>query len=151
MMFAFERLFNRPTGRDADAHMTSDEAKKKLGPEIWKSYLKVSTYRDPFLRFVSSANFIHPIDLDITGFAEHVKNVRNDTIQCVYCKDQNEFIKDMDFLIRLDYMQDDFNVFCDKIGLKTNYKLLKANMGLEKPFYDVEDLKRIYMGDIRGR
>jgi hypothetical protein len=43
-------------GSPKEVHLTCDEIKKQW-PEKWATYFKVTTYRDPFRRFCSSANY----------------------------------------------------------------------------------------------
>ena len=100
ILVAFEKLFKiKFISRIPSAHKTVDQVKREIQPEIWNEYLKVSTYRDPIERAISAK-----------------KELLKDP---VFSLPQEEFTKEMDFLIKLDTFQEDFDIFCQKIGVES--------------------------------
>jgi len=112
------------------AHITPYELKKKISPDTWRDYLKVTTTRDPFDRFCSSMNFsLHKFDKTPDGLAKHQKVNK----YCIYCLPQSEFTRECDFLINLNNIQEDYNTFCEKVGIpKTVVK--NCNVSKKKVF-----------------
>jgi hypothetical protein len=54
---ALEKILgSNPRKNPEQAHQTCSEIEKEY-PDKWKSYLKVSTYRDPYRRFCSAVNY----------------------------------------------------------------------------------------------
>jgi len=111
-----------------NAHKTCDEVKKEVGDEIWKTYFKVTTFRDPVERFKSSANYPRHHELrgikTFTSLKEHIKNPGS----CQYCIPQSEFLKEIDFIIYLNNIQEDYNIFCERIGIPvTKVKIINKN------------------------
>jgi len=101
ILVAFEKLFKiKFMNRTPRDHKTVDQVKREIQPEIWNEYLKVSTYRDPIERAISAKKERFNYDP-------------------VFSIPQEEFIKEMDFLIKLETFQEDFDVFCQKIGVES--------------------------------
>jgi hypothetical protein len=101
-------------GNPITAHLTCQQI-KELYPEKWEKYLKVSTYREPKERFNSVKNHHHFKDhytMDV--LSKHLANPND----CVYCKPQELFTESVDFLIHFDNLQQDFETFCNIIGIK---------------------------------
>ena len=100
----------------AVAHLTSYEVSKKVSKEIWNTYKKVTTQRDPFKRFCSSINFnLHKFDKTQEGLQKHLGNNKN----CVFCLPQEEFTKNCDFIIHVENIQQDYDDFCKLVGIPT--------------------------------
>jgi len=106
------------------AHMTVDQV-KNMCPEKWSSYLKVSTFRDPFKRFCSSINYRLHQQKNYRTEEDLVRHLKNPN-RCPYCRKQEDYTKECDFLIRLDTIQSDFDTFCNKIGI-SSVKVEKEN------------------------
>jgi hypothetical protein len=106
-----------------NAHQTCDQL-KELYPEQWKEYLKVTTYRDPEERFRSSANYPRHHQLrgirTFNQLKEHINNQYPYSCLkpfCQYCIPQSEYLKEIDFIINLDTIQADFDLFCQRVGI----------------------------------
>lgn len=100
-------------GNPTISHLTCQQIKEQY-PGKWDTYFKVTTYRDPVERFNSVKNhhyFKDHYTMDI--LSKHLV----DPIDCVYCTPQSEFTTGVDFLIHIDNLQQDFNVFCEKVGI----------------------------------
>jgi len=132
-------------------HMTSKEA-KELYKKYWDTYLKVTTYRDPLKRFISSsfmpaaiANYDishieHNTPLDTVKLEQFYKN-RIDNY--CFCRRQTDYTDDMDFLIRLDNFQEDYNLLCDRLGIeKVNVPV--RNKNTRDPLVDTDTMKEVY-------
>lgn len=118
------------------AHITSYEIKKKVSKEVWENYLKITTYRDPFKRFCSSINFnLHKFP---KGLEHHLANNTN----CVFCLPQEEFTRDCDFIIHLDNIQEDYDQFCNLVGIPS-VKIEKYNSA-KKEVYSEKVLKQFF-------
>lgn len=132
-------------------HLTSQEAKKDYS-EYWDSYLKVTTYREPFKRFCSSVlmrNHIAHFDINHIekgspiNFNKFLKHYQENKEKCCFCKSQEQFTNGMDYLINIDNFQEDYNTFCDKLGIPkikvqhlNENKNKKINVNLLKSIYN---------------
>jgi hypothetical protein len=104
-------------------HTTSEDA-QKMYSEYWNDYLKISTIRDPFERFVSSALMrahiarydIQHIEcgtpVDTNKMKEYFKKYK---YSYCYCRPQECYTSGMDVLISVDNFQDDFDKLCDRL------------------------------------
>jgi hypothetical protein len=124
-------------GLPREAHLTCKQIKERY-PDKWNEYLKVSTYRDPVERYNSVLHHHHFKDKysTIILLEKHLKNNKN----CLYCQPQSNFTDGVDFLIHLDNIQNDFDRFCEKIGIKS-VKLTIDNVCPLK----VEEIKKIFI------
>jgi hypothetical protein len=133
-------------------HMTVNEAKLEYS-QYWDIYLKISTYRDPIQRFISSSfmsatvahydiSYIeHGTPLDLSKLETFY--LKNKSDYC-YCRPQSDYTDNMDYLIHLDNFQEDYNILCTKLGIPTvsvsvlnkNPKLKLYKLGQMKSLYD---------------
>ena len=119
ILMALQKVLNyRQTSRTPEkAHQTCDEIKQQF-PDKWKEYLKVSTFRDPVSRFISSMKF----KTHITYYYRTEKEILNHfkiNKKCVYCVPQEEFTNGCDVILHLDTLQEDFDKLCEKLCVKT--------------------------------
>ena len=124
----------QPIQRDLkkqNAHLTCTQVKELVGQERWNSYFKVSTYRDPLKRFLSSANY--PRHSMLRGFRTfdeyqiHLNGVIEGKSKCQYCIPHSEYL-DVDFLIHIDNMQKGYDEMCLKLGIPTvTIKIINKN------------------------
>jgi len=138
----------QPIQRDLkkqNAHLTCKEVKELVGLERWNSYYKVSTYRDPLKRFLSSANY--PRHSMLRGFRTfdeyqtHLNDVLSGKSKCQYCIPQSEYL-DVDFLIHTDTIQEGYDTVCNKIGIPSvDIKQINKN---STKLFDTERLTEIY-------
>jgi glutaredoxin len=119
LLKALERALKVKIKREVSpalAHLTVDQVKHKYADK-WESYLKVSTHRDPFKRFCSSINFQKHQQKSYKNHEQlvnHLKNPRG----CPFCKKQEEFTKECDFLVHLETIQADFDTLCSKLNVQ---------------------------------
>ena len=104
-------------------HLQSHEAREEY-KDYWDTYLKVSTYRDPLERFISSAlisgviakydisHLEHGTPLDIVKLENFYKT--NKDTYC-YCVDQCMYTTGMDFLVRVSHFQEDYDKLSDML------------------------------------
>ena len=122
-------------------HSTSSEVRKQVGEERWNSYFKFTTYRDPYKRFFSSCNFPRHHKLNKINcyqeLVEHIQLTKSGKLKCEFCQQQELFTDGMDFLIRLDHIQEDFDTVCDKLGVQTK-KIYMSNTMENEVYTDVQ-------------
>jgi hypothetical protein len=106
-----------------NAHQTCDQL-KEVYPDKWKKYMKVTTWRNPDQRFCSSINYPRHHHLrglrtfqDLQKHLEQQYPYHSSKPFCQYCIPQEEFLKEVDFVIHLDNIQEDFDHFCFKVGI----------------------------------
>ena len=123
-----------------NAHQTCDQIKEGF-PDKWRDYLKVTTYRDPIKRFKSSANYYRHHQLrNIKSFDDFKQHLLAPG-ECQYCLPQSEFLKEVDFIINIDTIQEDYNTFCIKVGIPpVQIKTLNKNV---KIFYTDEQINEL--------
>jgi len=117
-----------------NAHQTCDQL-KRLYPDKWEKYIKVTTFRDPLERFCSSVNYPRHHQLrDLHSFSDLKQHLEQQYPYhpskpfCQYCIPQQEYLKDIDFLINIDTMQHDFDNFCLKVGIpQANIEKINSN------------------------
>ena len=128
------------------AHGTSEDLKRQVGETVWNSYLKVTTYRDPYKRFFSSMNYPRHHKLKnincYEDLVEHIQLFKENKLRCQYCIPQTEFTDGMDFLIRLDHIQEDFDELCNRLGVHT-IKIERYNINGIYP-YTHEQVKELF-------
>ncbi len=144
---AFERIFHKPIRRNSpqQAHLTCEQIKKKI-PDKWETYLKVTTYRDPFERFCSSVYFKkHQMEGRFDNI-EKFKKHKSD--RCVYCLPQELFTESADFIIHLCNFQQDFDTFCQKVGIQS-VKIERVNSKSKNIICSKEKLREIMIPDYK--
>ena len=110
-------------------------------PKNLEGYLNVATCRNPFSRVVSTWKYwnlrLHWEKHPTTGFSHFVKNYANMKAKIIRLFGKKEKIHfytctegvalstdkrlsytDIDFWIRTENLQENFNTFCDKVGIK---------------------------------
>ncbi len=99
-----------------NAHHTCEQIEQRY-PDKWKTYTKVTTWRHPYIRFRSSANYPRHHKLKHIRSFEHFKKHIQDPAGCEYCIPQEKFTDGVDFIIKTDSIQEDYNQFCLKVGI----------------------------------
>ena len=112
----------------------------QLYPAKWKTYTKVTTWRDPYDRFRSSANYPRHHNLRGIKSFEHFKQHIQKPEGCQYCIPQSEF-KDVDFIIK--NFQEDYNTFCELVGIPS-VQIKNINTNRVK-MYTEEQIKELYL------
>jgi len=125
-----------PRGSPKEVHLTSAQIRAQF-PEKWDSYLKVTTYRDPFRRFCSAVNYGSHYFNKYTNNAELEEHMRTQT-DCVYCLPQEAFTDGCDFIIHLDRVQKDFDEFCEKIGVDSVQVTVDNKKDTPRKFFNLE-------------
>ena len=138
---ALEKVLNLKIHRinPQKAHLTCEQIKERF-PHKWKRYLKVTTYREPFERLCSSVYFkFHQTEGKFRNINEFEKHFNN---HCVYCLPQTSFTEDVDMILNLETIQQDFDQFCEKIGVKS-CKLTQENSKSKNIICSKEQIKEI--------
>ena len=68
---------------------------------------------------------------------EHIQLTKSGKLKCEFCQQQELFTDGMDFLIRLDHIQEDFDTVCDKLGVQTK-KIYISNEMENEVYTDVQ-------------
>ena len=123
---ALSESLNIPINRTPhlqNAHQTCDQIKQSY-PDKWDEYLKVTTWRDPYNRFCSSVNYPRHHHLrGLCNFEQMKQHIERqypyDTLKpfCQYCISQEKFTDGVNFIIKTDSIQEDYNQFCLKVGI----------------------------------
>ena len=137
-IFKWSRIRSRPS----DAHLTCQQIRDTC-PEKWATYLKVTTYREPFARFCSSVNFKNHWQFNTYSTPEQYVNHRRNFKRCVYCLPQEAFTEGCDVILRVDTLQADFDALCERIGVPT-VQLDKKNEARDEPLFSKEILEKLF-------
>jgi len=104
----------------------------RVGDSVWKSHLKFSSVRNPWDRAVSM--WRHPYFGDIS-FEDFCKRLRDDDFEPATLWHTQEIFYHLtdgsghlvvDFVIRFERLQEDFDVVCDHLGIARRRLPLKA-------------------------
>lgn len=144
------------------SHQTVEQVRKTVGETVWNSYLKVSTWRDPFSRFVSSSNFdIHQTRINLssgdTNFKKYQTHLTNDIsdgrfsrltktewrMNCPFCIPQSAFTEGVDVLLRMEHLQSDFDLLAARFGIQSCV-LKTVNQNTKEPIYTPDELVELY-------
>ena len=161
-LFERKKLPFKETRHIEHGHLSARQIRPVLGEDIFQAYFKFAFVRDPFDRFVSYCAFMSREDgafkRDPMAFMKHVIRVIRPYRHLLF-RPQFEFLCDdhgqpvMDFVGRVECMQDDFDAICDRLGLQQT-SLGKANTserGDYRQYYDdelVEMVGRLYRRDL---
>jgi chondroitin 4-sulfotransferase 11 len=112
-------------------HLSSKHIKECVGNKIFYSYFKFSFVRNPFSRIVSMWMMNKDYHKDTPNFRNYVKSIP--TLEWmpnqgnhprppreVWLKKYSSmynYTKECDFIGKLENLQQDFNIICDKIGI----------------------------------
>ena len=131
--------------------MTAQEAKHEFA-EHWGTYLKITTFRDPLERFISSmlmtgniarydpAHLQYGTPLNVDAIEKYyIKN--KDT--CCYCRSQDDYTTDMDILIRISHFQEDYNSLCNKLNIPS-ITIPHLNKNKKRIETDIKNFLKIY-------
>ena len=127
-----------PRGAPKDVHLTSAQIKAQW-PDKWETYIKVTTFRDPFRRFCSAVNFGSHYFNKYSTIPELEEHIKSQT-DCVYCLPQEAFTDGCDFIIHLDTMQKDFDRFCKKIGIDPVQVSVDNSKQTTRKFFNLEEV-----------
>lgn len=144
-------------------HLTAREIKYRLDELTWNKYFKFAFVRNPWARIVSEYSYRMQKRQDIiksyglnneSSFKEYIYAMKdNNKIikQADYITDKNCNIM-VDFIGRLENIDNDYRIVCEKIGIKS--KLKKKNKSVHKDYkeyYNSETKKlveKLYKKDI---
>jgi hypothetical protein len=125
-------------GAPKDVHLTSAQIKERW-PDKWETYLKVTTFRDPFRRFCSAVNFGSHYFNKYSTIPELEEHIKSQT-DCVYCLPQEAFTDGCDFIIHLETVQKDFDTFCKKIGIDPVRVSVDNRKVTTRKFFNLEEV-----------
>tara|TARA_A100001515_G_scaffold141909_1_gene139664 strand:+ start:378 stop:947 length:570 start_codon:yes stop_codon:yes gene_type:complete len=119
------KSFNSCKGWKYDCnHIPIWHLKANLDKDVFDTYFKFAFVRNPFERAVSIVEYVNAFNRDngfphlICDFKEfYVKEFTNEQEKSKYSS-QYDFIKGCDFVGKLENLQEDFNIVCDKIGIR---------------------------------
>jgi len=108
----------------ATKHISARQARKHYGEKIWGTYLKFSVVRNPWDRVVSmwAAGSWHRAShlSNDCSFEEFIRNLRPHPHEkynsLLYCDVLND---DIDFIIRFEKLQEDFNRMLNDISMQS--------------------------------
>lgn len=112
-------------------HLSSKHIKECVGNKIFYSYFKFSFVRNPFSRIVSMWMMNKVYHKETPNFRNYVKSIPNlewmpkqgnhsRSPREVWLKKYSsmyDYTKECDFIGKLENLQQDFNIICDKIGI----------------------------------
>jgi len=144
---------------DDPNHVTYETFKNTVSPEnmdLIDSYFKFAFVRNPFDRAVSIFKYIAKIDssAQISNFKNFAKyNFTKKEYNGIWLADQASQVVDCDFIGRFENLQADFDLVCQKIGIKRNPLLVKNRTSHKhySEYYDEETIEivaRKYHADI---
>lgn len=150
--YADDKVMLRRTGEDFEfralKHTSLEKYRKQLDQDLYQSLFKFAVIRNPWDRMVSylcwQNNTARPLP-----FVDIIKRHAAPCLRCV-CETSNQYGVDVDYLIRFEHLQDEFNIVCDKIGIG-RIRLPKINTsrhGHYSTYYDnkLVELVRKYHG-----
>lgn len=142
-------------------HVSAEQFKEHVTPEIWKSYFKFAFVRNPFDRYVSACFFLHRNN---PAFAQHARRFMKQALhrvrfqQRILIRPQSELLclpgegLVMDYVGRYENLQQSYDTICQRIGIPTT-NLERKNRSvhsLSEQYYDIELselVRRFYAGD----
>lgn len=135
-------------------HMPAERIYSLIGPEIWNSYFKFTTIRNPFDHMISHF-YLHmghvrstmsPEKFEVYCAARGTNDIekfRNWLLETNTTNRNTYIIRDhvcVDFFIRCENLHEDISLVCDKIGIKFEpQKLSRSRQGSRKKEYDIAD------------
>ena len=135
---ALEKIFGSNQRKTPEeAHKTCREIKEML-PTEWETYLKITTWRDPYRRLCSSVNYPKHYEGHYNSVEEFLIH-RNPS--CVYCKPQEEFTYECDVILKLENLQNDFNKLCHRLGVKPITLTCNNHQDTPKRFFGLLKIK----------
>ena len=99
-------------------HYPLFKIKEVISKEKYESYFKFAFVRNPYDRCLSAwkyslkKGFTNPDN----NFPNYVKHLNQNNTDAKYFS-QYEFVEGCDFVGKLENLQEDFNIICDKIGI----------------------------------
>lgn len=135
-------------------HMPAEKIYSYIGPEIWNSYFKFCTVRNPFDRVLShfyldlmhNESEMSPEKFEVYCTARGTNEIeifRNWLLENSSTDRHNYVIQNqvcMDFFVRLENLHEDLSFVCEKIGVKYEpQKLPTLKQGQTKRKYDIAD------------
>ena len=126
------RLFTRKTfplaalGQIGHGHMTCQQVRPFLSPDVWESFFRFCTVRNPYDRFVSYCYFMNRenqrMQKDPLGTMKQIIEDRQDAEQVLF-RPQCEFVIDeegrlmVEYLSRFEALQSHFDHICQRLRL----------------------------------
>tara|TARA_B100001109_G_C18753171_1_gene422392 strand:+ start:83 stop:640 length:558 start_codon:yes stop_codon:yes gene_type:complete len=102
-------------------HYICSEIKDYCGDDVWNEFYKFSVVRNPYERMVSyyhfhkSEQYKYPATAQKMGFGEWLERGLDNRL----CITQTNYLnEDIDYIIRYENLQDDFNIVCDNINIE---------------------------------
>lgn len=135
-------------------HMAAQKIYSYIGPEIWDSYFKFCTIRNPFDKMVNyfyyqikyKKTVMSPEKFKVYCAARGTNDIeifRNWLLENPGTNRHNYVIQGhacMDFFVRCENLDEDLNFVCEKIGIKYEpQKLPKLKQGQTKRKNDISD------------
>ncbi|MFK7848636.1 MAG: sulfotransferase family 2 domain-containing protein [Rhodothermales bacterium] len=143
------------TGKKWYNHMPASAIKEKLGTEIWDSYFKFCTIRNPFDKLISGFHFDFPQFKENNADKTLMKKAfRERIINGKFLDDRNRYIIGdkmcVDSVIRYEYLQEDMKRICNRLGISyepARLPRLKAQFrpsGVEyQAYYDLDTIATV--------
>jgi len=130
-------------------HNSCSEIKNYCGETVWEAFYKFAVIRNPYERLVSyyhfhkSPQYRYPALANKYSFSEWLKRGLDNNLK----KTQSDYLDvEINQIATFDTLQDDFNLFCDSIGIP-KYILPKYNVSKHEhweTYYSDDDKKLVY-------
>ncbi len=142
-------------------HLTLQQIRPYLQPDVWDSSFKFAFVRNPFDRFVSYASFITRevghFDRDPQKVMRHF--LANPPMNHILFRPQHEFVSDengqllTDFVGRVEQMQQSYDEVCARIGIPgaTLDQVNSSRRGSYRDYYDeglIQGVAKLYARDL---
>lgn len=142
-------------------HISCQQVKPFLLPQMWENYLKFCTVRNPFERFVSYCRFVNrdnrKMQTAATGTMKRIIEDKKTRGEILF-RPQYEFVTDsgeklmVDQVCRFENLQNDFDKICGKLNLPVVklQKVNSTNTPIRQFFFDdelKEAVREFYLKD----
>lgn len=146
-LFVHKRLPFPELSRIGHGHLSATQIKPVLGEERFERYFKFAFVRNPYDRFVSYCAFMsrqsNVFETQPQGFMKHVIRDLRPFDHVLFrpqyemlCNERGELA--MDFVGRVEQLQNDYNLACAKIGIPSS-SLAQINASRHRHYSDYYD------------